>query len=82
MIQTRKCILKMESGRCDTSENKMCQKGIASETTMKMMHEEVGIHRTSEEQIWDLDTKKMYQVMSITTPIQFIVLYDTMKLCL
>ncbi len=35
----------MELGRCDTLENKMCQKGIASETTMKMMRKEVGMYR-------------------------------------
>jgi hypothetical protein len=37
MVQTRICILKI--GKLDVP------KGIASETTMKMMHEEVGIRR-------------------------------------
>ena len=45
MIQTRKCIHKKDSERCDTSGLLDVPKSIAGETTMKMMQEEVGIHR-------------------------------------
>jgi hypothetical protein len=45
MIQTRKCIRKKESERCDRSGLLDVPKNIAAETTMKMMHEEVEICR-------------------------------------
>ena len=45
MIQTRKCIHKKESERCDTSGLLDLPKNIAGETTMKMTHEEEWIRR-------------------------------------
>jgi hypothetical protein len=43
MIQTRKCTHKKESERCETFGLLNVPKSIASETTMKMMHKEVGL---------------------------------------